>query len=220
MTDVARYVPAAGRAGLTRLYDPALALTMRERRWRPRLLDAVTAALPHEGTVVDVGAGTGTFALALANARPDVLVVAVDGDPEALALARAKPGADRVEWREGLAGSLTTEGGVATGSADAVVMSLLLHHLTPAAKHAALTDAHRVLAARGWLHVADWGEPGDLLMRVAFTGLRLLDGFENTRAHAAGELPKLITAAGFAGVERHARLRTLWGRLELLRARP
>jgi ubiquinone/menaquinone biosynthesis C-methylase UbiE len=220
VTEVDRYVPAAGRAGLTRLYDPALALTMRERRWRPRLLDAVAAGLPHEGTVVDVGAGTGTFAIALAQARPDVLVIAVDGDPEALALGRRKPGAERVEWREGLAGSLVTDGGVAAGSADAVVMSLLLHHLTPAAKHAALTDARRALAARGRLHVADWGEPGDLLMKLAFTGLRLLDGFENTRAHADGELPGIIRAAGFGDVERHARLRTAWGRLELLRARP
>jgi hypothetical protein len=29
-----RYVPAAGRASLTGLYDPIVALTMRERRWR------------------------------------------------------------------------------------------------------------------------------------------------------------------------------------------
>jgi ubiquinone/menaquinone biosynthesis C-methylase UbiE len=220
MTKVERYVPAAGRAGLTRLYDPALALTMRERRWRPRLLDAVAAGLPHAGTVVDVGAGTGTFAIALARARPDVLVIGVDGDPQALEIARAKPGADRVEWREGLAGGLTTGDALAEGSADAVVMSLLLHHLTPDAKHTALVDARRALGARGWLHVADWGDPGDLLMRIAFTGLRLLDGFENTRAHADGELPAVIRAAGFDGVERHARLRTAWGRLELLRARP
>lgn len=32
-----RYVPAAGRGWLTRLYDPAMALTMRERVWRPVL---------------------------------------------------------------------------------------------------------------------------------------------------------------------------------------
>jgi hypothetical protein len=32
-----RYVPAAGRTAFTRLYDPAMALTMRERTWRPRL---------------------------------------------------------------------------------------------------------------------------------------------------------------------------------------
>jgi len=220
MTEVSRYVPAAGRAGLTRLYDPALALTMRERRWRPRLLDAVVAGLPQAGTVVDVGAGTGTFAIALARARPDVSVIAVDGDRQALELAQRKPGAERVEWREGLAGGLTTVDGVAAGSADAIVMSLLLHHLTPEAKHAALADARRALGPRGWLHVADWGEPGDLLMKIAFTGLRLLDGFANTRAHAEGELPELIRAAGFGAVERHARLRTAWGRLELLRARP
>ena len=32
-----RYVPAAGRAWLTALYDPLMALTMRERAFRPAL---------------------------------------------------------------------------------------------------------------------------------------------------------------------------------------
>src|SRR4051812_42577841 len=104
--DADRYVPAAGRAGLTRLYDPVMALTMRERIWRPALLAAVVTGLPRGGCVVDVGCGTGTFAVALAAARPDARVVAVDGDPQALAIAAAKPGAGRVDWREGLAGAL------------------------------------------------------------------------------------------------------------------
>ena len=38
-----RYVPAAGRAWLTALYDPLMALTMRERAFRPALIAAVLA---------------------------------------------------------------------------------------------------------------------------------------------------------------------------------
>ena len=60
-----RYVPAAGRAGLTALYDPVMALTMREQRWRPRLVAATLAGLPRGGTVIDVGAGTGALLVGL-----------------------------------------------------------------------------------------------------------------------------------------------------------
>jgi ubiquinone/menaquinone biosynthesis C-methylase UbiE len=209
-----RYVPAAGRTAFTRLYDPAVALTMRERTWRPRLRSMIIAPLPRGGAVVDVGAGTGTFAIALAAARPDAAVIAVDGDEQALALARAKFGAERVEWRAGLAGALPVE----AGWADAVVMSLLLHHLDPAAKTEALTEAARVLRPGGRLHVADWGRPQDPLMRGAFLVLQALDGFSNTRDHAAGRLPEIITAGGFAEVAIECRMRTTWGSLELLSA--
>jgi ubiquinone/menaquinone biosynthesis C-methylase UbiE len=210
-----RYVPAAGRAALTRFYDPVMALTMRESTFRPRLLAAVAEALPDGGRVLDVGCGTGTFALALAAARPDARITAIDGDPEALALARAKAGATTITWTEGPATALP---GVEDSSADAVVLSLVLHHLTPAVKRAALAEAARVLERGGRLHVADWGRPHDPLMRAAFFGLQLVDGFATTRDHAAGAVPALIAAAGFAVGPPYARLRTMWGSLELLAA--
>jgi ubiquinone/menaquinone biosynthesis C-methylase UbiE len=213
-----RYVPAAGRAVFTRLYDPVVALTMREGTFRPALLGAVARALPPGGRVLDVGCGTGTFALALAAERPDAEVVGLDGDPEVLALARAKPRAAAVAWREGRADALPEP----DGSADAVVASLLLHHLAPGTKRAALREAARVLrrgpASR--LHVADWGRPHDPVMRAAFLVLQVVDGFAGTREHAAGALPSLIAAAGFAAPHRHARLRTGFGSLELLEAAP
>ncbi len=214
MTGEARYVPAAGRAAFTRLYDPAMALTMREGAWRPALRDRVLSGMPDGGTVVDVGAGTGTFAIGLAEQRPDVEVVAIDGDPNALSLAKAKPGADNVRWCEGLAGQLPLE----EGSADALVMSLLLHHLVPAAKHAALIDARRVLRPGGTLHIADWGRPHGLLTRAGFLALQAIDGFPNTRDHAAGRIPAFLSEAGFANTITWRRLRTPWGSLELIDA--
>jgi hypothetical protein len=56
-------------------------------------------------------------------------------------------------------------------------------------------------------------------MRVAFLYIQLLDGFRNTRQHAAGQLTELIAEAGF-NVHTIDRLRTISGTLELLAATP
>jgi SAM-dependent methyltransferase len=210
-----RYVPAAGRRVFTRLYDPVIALSMRERTFRGRLLEQVLAGLPAAGgRMVDVGCGTGTFAIALAAAAPCAEVTGLDGDPGVLSLAMRKRGAERVTWCKGLATSLP----VPDDSVDRVVMSLLLHHLVPGAKRQALTEAVRVLRPDGRLHIADWGRPRDPLARATFLAVRFVDGLEGTRDHAAGRLPQLIAGAGFAAVTLRDRLRTAWGSLELLSA--
>lgn len=206
-----RYVPALGLPALTRFYDTVLALTMRERRWRPLLRDRITAHLGSGGRIVDVGAGTGTLAIALAALRPDAQVIAVDGDSKARSQEtgrRARQLAPRTRRRPRLE----------DGSAEAIVMSLLLHHLDPDSKRRALLDARRVLAGGGRLHVADWGKPHDLVMRAAFSIVQLSDGIDGTYDHAAGRLPEFIAEAGFHHVERYQRLRTCFGSLELLEA--
>ena len=207
------YVRAVGKRGSVRVYDTVLKLSGRERRWRSTLLDRVAAGLPKGGTAVDVGAGTGTFAIALARRRPDVELIAVDGDDSILELARAKPGSETVDWRKGLANELPLE----DESADTVTMSLLLHHLSPKTKRAALAEARRILRPGGHLHVADWGPQTDLAMRLVFRHLlQRVDGVRNTQEHADGLIPTMITNAGFSEVRSYDRLRTMWGSLELL----
>lgn len=211
----ARYVPAAGRAALTRFYDPALRITMREAAWRPHLVEQVLAGGP--GSVLDLGCGTGTLAVAIERAAPAVRLTGVDGDPDILVRARTKARArSSIEWVEAHAQALPFD----DGSFDTVVSSLLFHHLVPERKREALAEARRVLAPGGWLHVADLGRPHDPLMRLVFAlNVQAFDGVRNTRDHAAGRLPRLVEEAGFREVRVGRRVRTGAGSLELLSAR-
>lgn len=208
------FVPAAGREAFTGIYDAVIALTMRERTFRGRLLDRLLADTSPNGElkVVDVGAGTGTLAIALAGRGAEV--TAVEPDVTVLARARGKAGAHRVHWREGRADRLPVD----DATVDRVVCSLVLHHLSDDTKLRALCEARRVLRPGGRLHIADWGPARDPAMAAAFRILQALDGKATTRAHADGRIPELVDASGFSTQRTTDRLRTGWGQLELITA--
>ncbi|MBX9625714.1 MAG: class I SAM-dependent methyltransferase [Gemmataceae bacterium] len=210
----AAFVPGAGFHWLTPLYDPLVALTCRDRAVK-RSLVAAAAVRPGQ-RVLDLGCGTGTLALRVKEACPSADVSGLDADPRMLRAAAAK--ADRqgrnVAFARGLAQSLPYP----DGGFDRVVSGLFFHHLAPDAKAAAFREAFRVLVSGGELHLADWGRPAGPLMRVLFLGIRLLDGFGNTAAHAAGRLPGLVAEAGFVGVRVRDRFSTVFGTLEVVSA--
>lgn len=211
MTRPDGYVPAAGRESLTRFYDLGIRLTMREGQWRPLLARAAVEGKP--SLIADVGCGTGTLTIAIA-AKTSATVVGIDGDPAILELARRKQGADRVDWREGLAGALP----FADDSVDCLVTTLVLHHLPRETKIVALDEMKRVLRPGGTLLLADWGKAHGPGMRAAFFALQCLDGFTNTADNVAGLLPDYVSDASFTGVDRIKRLRTVFGSFEILRA--
>ena len=74
------------------------------------------------------------------------------------------------------------------------------HHLTDSDKLRSLGEIFRVTRTDGALCVADWGKPQNKLMRLAFTGVQLLDGFATTRANVNGQLPEMMRQAGFRKV--------------------
>ena len=105
------------------------------------------------------------------------------------------------------------------GNFDLVLSTLFFHHLKPEAKRRTAREISRVLRAGGELHVADWGRASDPVMAVAFLGVRLFDGFENTRENARGELPVIFEGEGLEDAQQTDRLRTSFGTLALYRAR-
>jgi cyclopropane fatty-acyl-phospholipid synthase-like methyltransferase len=164
---------------------------------------------------LDLGCGTGTLTVALARSCLAATVVGLDADRDILVQARAKAAAAgvAVEFVEGLAETPPFP----RCSFDRVVSSLMFHHLTTEAKRHALAAASERLRDGGELHVADWGEPHDWLMRLAFVPVQLLDGFAVSSDNVRGDLPRLIAEAGFADVEQTHRERTALGTLALVR---
>ena len=209
-----QYVPALGYRALTAFYDPVVALTTRERTFKRGLLDQ--AGLRSGDRVLDLGCGSGTLALMALQRTQGLHLTGVDGDPAMLAQARAKHrgAAGTARFDEALAQALP----YADASFDAVLSSLFLHHLDRATKLAALGEARRVLRRGGALHVADWGRAANPLMRLAFHGIQLLDGYDNTADNVAGRLPALMREAGFDSATETGRYSTLFGTLSLYRA--
>ena len=206
------FIPALRFQSLTRLYDPVLRATLKEDRFKRALVEQ--AGLRPGMRVLDLGCGTGTLTLLIKQAYPGVELVGLDADPETLQIARAKAeqaGLD-IRFEQGMAQSPPFP----PGSFDRVTSSLMLHHI--ADKRAVLAALRALLRPGGELHVADWGKAQNALMRVAFLGVQLLDGFATTGANVRGELPQLMRDVGFASVAETRSEMTLFGTLSLYRA--
>jgi len=146
------------RRAQARWYDLlATALTLgRERALRERLVELARLA-PGE-TVLDVGCGTGSLALAAKRAVGATgAVTGVDASPEMIALAARKAthtGAD-VAFRAAVAERLPFP----DGSFDAVLATLMLHHLPGPVRLECVREARRVLKPGGRVLTVDFSAP-------------------------------------------------------------
>jgi ubiquinone/menaquinone biosynthesis C-methylase UbiE len=209
-----RYVPAAGRPVLTPVFDAVNAVTMRQRRWRPLLVDRAKAAGARR--ILDLGCGTGAMAIALARDLPAAKVIGIDGDPAVLRRARAKAAKVGVELElhEALADAIP----LADESVDCVVSTLVFHHLPADVKRRALIEARRVLVPGGRLLICDIGRSRDPVMRAVFFLVQLLDGFDATQENVEGKLPQIVAQSGFNDVVILRRVRTGGGSLDVIQA--
>jgi ubiquinone/menaquinone biosynthesis C-methylase UbiE len=182
-----------------------ISVSAREAKLRGGIVKSVTATNPKR--ILELGCGTGTLSISLARALPDASITGIDLDPEALKRARAKTDAEKVNWVHGS----VTDAAPKAGTWDCVVISLVLHHLTPEQQPIALARAHEVLRPGGSLHVIDFGPPQGLVPRAGWPLLQKIDGEENTAPLGNGELPGLIDSAGFKDRELVQRYGTVWG---------
>ena len=205
------YIPAFGHRWLTPLFDPFIRLTMRESAFKRHL--ARQARLDKGHRVLDLGCGTGTLTLLLKQAQPGAEVVGLDADPQVLGIARKKAARAKLEiaFDLGMAFKLPYP----DNSFDRVISSLVFHHLTTENKIRASKEAFRVLRPGGELHVADFGKPHNVLMRL----ISLVMGrFERTPDNIQGRLPQMFRDAGFLKVAETAWYSTLFGTLSFYRA--
>jgi ubiquinone/menaquinone biosynthesis C-methylase UbiE len=205
------YIPAAGRDGLLRFYDPVTRLLGADRV-RSKLLDAAGVAAGED--VLDLGCGTGAVSLLLAQRQPGARIVGLDPDAKALALAerKASRAGARIEWRQGYAGRAPFP----AHSFDHVVSSLVIHHLAADDKRAAFRDVVRLLRPGGRFHLLDFGPPRNAWER-ALTALFHHDA--RMQDNLRGVLPDWLREAGFDDVREVESHQTLFGRVSLYSAR-
>lgn len=209
-----QYIPALKYDWLTFLYDPVVRLTSREAAFKSALL--AQARVQPGQRVLDLGCGTATLTIAIKQSQPLATVIGLDGDPVILRQARVK--AERASVDVQLDEGLSYELPYADGSVDRVLSSLFFHHLTRENKLRTLAEALRVLKPGGELHVADWGAPQNMLMRLASQAIVTFDG-ATTKDNFDGLLPELIRHAGFSDIHETQHFNSLFGTIRLHRAR-
>lgn len=209
------YIPALSYDWLTPFYDQVVRSTMREAAFKKALIEQ--SNILDATCVLDLACGTGTFTILIKNAAPQTQTIGIDGDQKILEIAEKKAkkvGAD-IRFDKGMSFDLPYQ----NESFDRVFSSLFFHHLTRDNKLKTFGEVRRVLKPDGELHIADWGKPVNSVMRFASYFIQLLDGFETTADNFNGQLPKLITEAGFALVEETNHFNSAFGTIRLLKSR-
>lgn len=215
MSEDAKYIPALGYDVLTPIYDAVVRLTVREKKFKTALISQANFADGQR--ILDLACGTGTLAVLIKEAYPSVEVTGIDGDAKILAIAKrkaSKKGVD-IQFEEGLSFNLP----YANESFDRIVTSLFFHHLTRDDKLKTLSEVIRILKPNGELHIADWGLPSNILMKIASRGISLLDGAETTMDNFKGLLPSLVSEAGFRETEETQYFNSLFGTVRLLKTK-
>lgn len=210
------YIPALRFKPLTRLYDFFLSATFPERKMKQALINQLQ--LQGTETVLDFGCGTATLAIMIKEQFPSVNIMGVDVDAEIIGIAENKIRS------KGLGIALKKFDGeslafLADHQFDKVVSSLVFHHIPTSTKRNILGQLYRIIKPGGALHIADFGKSRTLYTKVAFGLLRRFDGVENTSVNAEGLLPQYIENGGFQEAAVLQSFNTVFGTVDLIRAR-
>lgn len=145
--------------GTARYYDLLALLFMRGREgeFREKVLEL--ARLRSGESVLDVGCGTGTLTIAAKQrVGPTGTVYGIDASPEMIARAskKARKAGVEVVFKNGVVEALPFP----DASFDAVLSTLMLHHLPPEARQQCAHEMRRVLKPGGRVLAVDFGVSG------------------------------------------------------------
>lgn len=168
-----------------------LLLLARERAFRDRLVRL--ARLEPGQSVLDIGCGTGSLAIA-AKRRVGLSgrMHGIDASPEMIARARkkaSKAGAD-VTFTNGVVEGLPFP----EAQFDAVLSTLMLHHLPRAAREQCVREVRRVLKPGGRVLAVDFG-------RAAGGRSSLIEHFHRHGRVDVREIVKLLSDGGLEIIE-------------------
>ncbi len=163
----------------------------REPAYREKTLDL--AGLKRGESVLDIGCGTGTLAIAAKQrVGPAGKVYGVDASPEMLARAgrKANKAGAEVVFKNGIAEGLPFP----DGEFDAVLSTVMLHHLGRKARQQCAHEVRRVLKPGGRVLAVDFAKPAQ--------GKKgLLDHFHHHGYVNLHDLVALLTEVGLNTVE-------------------
>ena len=201
------YLPAAGHNWALPLYDPFVKLLGGDKA-RKLLLDQ--AAGQSIRRFLDLGCGTGTLVVMMTKRLdPGMAIVGLDPDPKALARARrkAQQAGLSVKFDQGYSEALPYP----AASFDRVFSSFMFHHLRADQRERTLTEARRILAPGGSLHLLDFERSEGSSGRLSrwFHSSTHLDGNSEKRMLA------LLREAGFVSSTKVATGARLFGLLRL-----
>ena len=210
--EVRAHTPPLGHKALTPLYDAAIALLTRERKWRSAFIAAIA---PRAGDmIIDIGSGTGSLALALHEISPRAHYNGIDPDIEAVerATAKAERAGSSAKFEVGYfsADAIPFE-----GSPDKIISSLVLHQVPMAEKRRILNEAFDALKPGGSVRIADYGLQEGIQRALFRLTVQALDGKEDTQPNADGLLPVLLEGAAFLEVAEVTRIATPTGTISI-----
>jgi len=207
-----KYIPALGYRVLTPVFDTLESLTMP----LARIAEAVKrlVELPVNGSLLDVGCGTGTLLMRFRKERPEARLAGVDPDPAVLRRAARKSAAAGLSIGRAFADALPFP----DASFDAVVSTLVFHHLTTDVKRGAFREMRRVAKPGARIVIADFGKAARALHVLMQFPFRILDGYGVTADSARGRVGALALEEGLEGFREVERTFSVYGPVSFFRA--